>query len=210
MLKEFWEAKKHLIQFVGILAGVGALFLTIPRPQDAAAGIALANIQLVWLLILSISTIVLFFNFVILIARWEKDYKKRKNFDLTETFSTIAMLTTSYLIINLWIYIIHIYKDSVFDFMRSVSFGAAATFAAFFYFIWRRIVLKISDKFIVGKIIVTIIAWALLSSLAAAWTVFIQKSGDFDMVYWVKMSAVFFLIFILAFLFGEFRKRYKN
>ena len=73
MLKEFWEAKKHQIQLVGILTGVGALFLSISTPTNETAGRALANIQFVWLIIITISLIVLFVNFVKLSDLWPKN-----------------------------------------------------------------------------------------------------------------------------------------
>jgi hypothetical protein len=73
MLKDFWESRKHAIQLVGILCGVGALFLAIPTPENLLARPALFNIQFVWLLVVTISTTVLFVDLIRLSDRWEKE-----------------------------------------------------------------------------------------------------------------------------------------
>ena len=46
MFKAFWEEKKHIIEAVGLFTAVGAIFLTIPTPDDTKAKIALFTLVL--------------------------------------------------------------------------------------------------------------------------------------------------------------------
>lgn len=60
MFKEFWDSKRHIVGAVGIVVAIGALFLAIPLPQDnAQARTALLNLQLIWLILISLGLIVL-------------------------------------------------------------------------------------------------------------------------------------------------------
>ena len=81
MLKDFWENKKHLIQMVGILTGVGALFLSIPLPIDEQARSALLNLQFVWLVVISVSAVALLFQLLSLLGIFERKLKQNY-FDL--------------------------------------------------------------------------------------------------------------------------------
>ena len=130
MLKEFWEAKKHLIQLIGILSGVGALFLSIALPENIEARQALINIQFIWLIIITICLIVLFVNFMRLADFWEKSLKEKNNIDYTETISLLIATTLLYLIINLWMYMINLYKESLWNYLTMaqgafISLGGA-------------------------------------------------------------------------------------
>jgi len=210
MFKDFWEAKKHLIQFIGILAGIGALFLAIPKPDNVKAGVALAHIQFIWLIILSISVVVLFIHFLGLVVKWEKEFDKKSGFDLTETISMIVSLTVIYLISNLWIYMINVYKDSLFDFMKSTSFAASSTIAAFLFAVNKKIVVKVPEKYKIARTMLSLVVLGTISLTVSAWITFIQSPSSFSILQWMTFFVATFLVLILFWLVVEFKKLYKK
>ena len=146
MLKEFWEAKKHLIQLVGILTGIGALFLSITLPENIQAKQALINIQFVWLIIITICLLLLFINFIRLADFWEKSFKEKSKIDYTDTISIFFSGTLIYLIINLWVYMISLYKESFWNYLTMVNYALLSLFGALFVQIWRKIEVKIPEN----------------------------------------------------------------
>lgn len=62
MFQDFWEKNKGVIEFVGIICGVGALFLAIPNSSNTAAQKALANIQFLWLIFIAVCIVFFFLN----------------------------------------------------------------------------------------------------------------------------------------------------
>ncbi len=113
MLNEFWEQNKNQLQFVGILIGVGALFLSIPIPEVEKAAEALKKIQLIWLLIVTIAVALLFVSLFKLSRLYEINSTKDKDgFNFDETLSFVVVLTSVYFIVNMWIYAYSLYQDA--------------------------------------------------------------------------------------------------
>lgn len=133
MVKDFWEKKRHLVQMLGILLAAGALFLTIPVPESPVAREALANIQIIWLLIVTISVAILFWEFALLAVKFEEELSHRMKLDVTDTISLFAFMTLVYFIFNLWKYIQSLYGSSLMDFANKAGAGLV-TFAAIIYF----------------------------------------------------------------------------
>lgn len=106
MFQDFWEKNKEVIQFVGIICGVGALFLAIPSPTDTAAKSALANMQFIWLLFIAISTIFLFLKLYYYFYGKEREMfnKYGFRFELQGSASYILMGFTMTFAISLWEY----------------------------------------------------------------------------------------------------------
>ncbi len=146
MLKEFWEAKKHLIQLVGILTGIGALFLSITLPENIEARQALINIQFVWLIIITICLLLLFVNFIRLADFWEKSFKEKSRLDYTNTISLFIAATLLYLIFNLWTYMINLYKESIWNYLTIINYALLSFFGALLVQIWRKIVVSIPEN----------------------------------------------------------------
>lgn len=199
MLKEFWEAKKHLIQLIGILTGVGALFLSIKPSDNATANNALANIQFVWLIIITVSSIILFINFAKLGIEWEDNLKIKRGFDLTETISFFVLATLVYLLLNLWIYIINLYKNSFWDFF-TITNGAIFSFiGAIFYHYWRRVLFRIPEAPMWKRITCSFFAHIPLSIVAGFFTEIVTSKGGFSLIDGLKISIFFFLLFFPIF-----------
>jgi hypothetical protein len=130
MLEEFWSKKKHLVQFLGILIAIGAIFLSIGTPQDASAAEALQNIQLGWLVIITAGHLLLFWELFSLMLKFER------RLEAQDTLSMFAAGIALFILTNLWIYIFHIYKKGLIDLLSSVQFSWAIG-AAFIYLTYK-------------------------------------------------------------------------
>ena len=134
MLKDFWEKNKHQIQLTGILTGVGALFLSIPNPEVEEASIALQKVQFIWLIIVTVSVALLFYNLYKLFRIYEDESKKnREGFHFDETISLIVFATIFYFVINMWIYTYSLYKEAFFSFLYVAYYGITAFIIATTY-----------------------------------------------------------------------------
>jgi len=119
MFNLFWQKEKILIGFTGLVATLGALFLNIPVPAVEDARLALANIQVFWLVLLTLSLTKLFFSFTALVIKTERDIKRK--YDLpVGAFSLTIGITFLVVIGNFWRYIIDLYGKSFFDFMNII------------------------------------------------------------------------------------------
>jgi len=118
MFKDFWEKKKHVIEMSSILTAIGALFLNINLPADESAKNALLNIQMVWLLIISIMGIILFFTFWSFAAQIDNKIEKKISHELYYSiFGFIIVVVGGYFLINLWKYFIALYKKEFLNFL---------------------------------------------------------------------------------------------
>lgn len=147
MFHDFWENNKEVIQFVGIICGVGALFLAIPSPTDAAAKNALANMQFIWLIFIAISTIFLFMKLYYYFYNKEREVFKKYGFrfELQGSASYILMGFTMTFALSLWEYASAIYPQPLKLFsgtILGVSIFLSASVA--FYFI-RKLKNKLQD-----------------------------------------------------------------
>ena len=124
MLKDFWEKNKHQIQLTGILTGVGALFLSIPNPEVEVASVVLQKIQFVWLIIVTVSVALLFYNLYTLLKLYEdKNKEDKEGFHFDETISLIIFATIFYFVMNMWIYTYSLYKEAFFSFIVIAYYG---------------------------------------------------------------------------------------
>lgn len=126
MLEEFWNQKKHLIQLLGILIGVGAIFLNIPTPDNQNALVALRNVQLAWLIIITISQAFLFWQLFSLTIRIEKRTKEKMHLS-TDAISTFFFGLAIWILWNLWSYMLSIYNTNLVSFLHSGFIGAAVS-----------------------------------------------------------------------------------
>jgi len=214
MLKEFWEAKKHLIQMSGILCGVGALFLSIPVPEDPEAHNALLHLQFIWLIIITISAIALLFQLLLLLTVIERK-TKGSNLNLDETLSVIMSGVIVYFIWNIWEYAYALYGDSFFDFLNSgFGYGAVLFFVALGYSYWRWIVIKHVNLPATYRIVISLGALAPPSLLLGAWLSFVGHRGPFEIEEWFTTTLIVYCIalftMILVDLYGKNKKRHLN
>lgn len=113
MFQDFWEKNKSVIEFVGIICGVGALFLAIPSSGNAAAQKALANIQFMWLIFITVSIIFFFLNLY-----WYSYQQEQKifekygfRFEIRGSISYLMMGFTITFIISIWQYAFALYPE---------------------------------------------------------------------------------------------------
>lgn len=112
MFKEFWEEKKHAIEAIAIFTAVGAIFLTIPLPEKNLAGKeALLNVQMAWLIIITLSLIVLFFNLYVFLTKVEENIQKL-SFS-TGSFIMLGITLSVWIVVGLWNYMVAVYASQL-------------------------------------------------------------------------------------------------
>lgn len=125
MFKDFWENEKHIIEATGILTAIGALFLNINLPENELARNALLNIQMLWLLIISIMSILLFVTFWSLAIKIENKIEKKISQKMYYNIFGISIgMTGIWFLQNLWKYLFGLYKQELSNFLSSLSYVA--------------------------------------------------------------------------------------
>jgi len=204
MFKDYWNKNKHLIQLVGILTGVGALFLSIVPPENLDARQSLANVQLVWLIIITIGCSILFLSFHNFSVDLENHYGPKWSINMKETISLIIALSLVYLLTNLWAYITKLYSASLWDFLKSINIGIIAILGAvFFHFFWKYVE-KINRLHY--KVVFVMGAYIFFSGVTAFTGLFIGSQGiTFTFINWIITAGVLLLLMILATAYKELR-----
>lgn len=104
--KDYWEQNRHILQFVGIICGVGALFLAIPEPSNSAAKDALSSIQFIWLIFIGLGVIMLLVSLFTYINQIQSLAEKKFGIAFitqgSPSFIIISILIS--FCINLWSY----------------------------------------------------------------------------------------------------------
>ena len=204
MLKDFWEKNKHQIQLTGILTGVGALFLSIPNPEVEVASVVLQKIQFVWLIIVTVSVALLFYNLYTLLKLYEdKNKEDKEGFHFDETISLIIFATIFYFVMNMWIYTYSLYKEAFFSFIVIAYYGITAFFVAIAYHCWRKFVLKFEKSPTSFRIAMAILGHIANSFFLGAWFSFSTSGWRFVWINWLYWSLGFFL-FILVMIIIEY------
>lgn len=113
LFKQWWEARRHVIEPCAAVVAIGALMLGIPCPQDPKAVIILEAIKLFWLILIFIVVIVIALNFYLYISVVEKTtwlYRTFTDFlvGIILVFSTLVAL-----------YIYYAYKSLIIRFFES-------------------------------------------------------------------------------------------
>lgn len=128
MFNQFWEKEKFFISLSTLAATLSALFLNIPTPQIENAKIALGNIQVFWLVLLTIGLAKLFFSFTALLIKTEKKWGKKYDLPVIGAFSATLAVAFLLVISNFWSYILSLYGNSVSGFMSMVFPGLVLMF----------------------------------------------------------------------------------
>ncbi len=202
MLKNFWEQKKHLIQLAGILTAIGALFLSITPPENETAANALLNIQFAWLIIITVALFILFMSLITLLIEIEEETKKKYKINIEETISFLMIFISGWILVNLWIYVFKLYKDTIVKFMRYSGLIISIIIGTLVFYFVNRIFKKLA------RIIRMIIGSFIFSILYGAWVEF--SDLKFSFIGWLKnMSLSFGVLIIFVFgviLYGKIKK----
>lgn len=109
-LKRFWDKKKELISFTGIVIAISSMFLSVPIPEQINAAEALRMIQFLSILVMSISIAWLWVLFLSFSYQLESHLSKKSGLQLDNTISNAVFLVAFYFVYNLWVYVISLYK----------------------------------------------------------------------------------------------------
>lgn len=204
MFKDFWDKQKHQIQLVGILVAIGALFLSIMPPENEKARFALFNIQFAWLIIITIALVILFVNFIALTVKIEKETEVKYDIPMESTISLLAIFISCWILINLWVYIINLYKEPLIKFLQSSHFFI--TFSIF------SIIIYWTQKIILSKIrktSIAIILFALITSiLLGLWSDLYDLKFSFKS--WAQNSAIVLAVVAIFFSCKTIYKKIKS
>ncbi len=177
---------------------IGAIFLSISMPENDKAKIALLNIQLIWLLVITLSSIILFFNFLMFFIKLEREAEKKMNVNLEGSLGMLMIFVAFWFLKNLWSYTIALYKGSLISFAHSlqyVSYAFGVILGSTTFFLSRK--LKERFSFLNNRAAVygiSVCGYVLGAGiLALLMEVYIWK---FSASLWLKT----FILFILAFL----------
>jgi hypothetical protein len=207
MFKKFWEQSKDQLQFVGILIGVGALFLSIPVPEVEKAAEALHKIQIVWLMIVTISSMLLFVKLYTLSRLYELNSTKDiDGFNFDETISTIIGVTIAYFVINMWIYASSLYQEAFSDFANIARFGVSALLASITYYCWRKIILKFENSNPKIRISIAMIGHMVNALILGAWFNFSINNWQFILTEWLYWSAGTFVAMMILFTLADWKR----
>ncbi len=146
MFEVFWNKNRHKIQFLAILTAIGAIFLSIPLPEDKKARVALLNVQSIWLIIISISVFLLFHSLWNLASTFEEKAKKKNKIDIGSTISVLIILIGFFLLSNLWVYLVGLYKEQLSQFLLIIIIGASSLVASILYHISKIVEKHYKDK----------------------------------------------------------------
>lgn len=190
MFEEFWNKKKIMIQFTGAVTTIGALFLNISTPQNETAKMALANIQMFWLIIVTTCLTSLFVDFIIYIIKFEKELRNR-SLPVYGGFSVMTGGILLWLVLNLWSYILSLYTNS---FAKFISMS----YPAIFFIVGTLILIYIEKKKF--KILTQIIITDFIASvwLLPAMSFFVRYLG-LGHVFgnWIKVFITSFIIVVM-------------
>lgn len=193
MFKVFWDKEKNFITFSGVIAALGALFLNIPSPQLEDAKIALANIQVFWLVLLTLSLAKLFFSFTTLTLKAEREMKKKYDLPMG-AFSMTVVITFLIVIGNFWRYIFDLYGKSFSSFI-DIIFPALVAMgcAALLLFVEKR-----RNKFTRFSYII-ILSFVSATTISAAGIYLQQGMIGYFYFYWLNLVLPgLFLVFALG------------
>lgn len=206
MLKSFWDEKKHLIQITAFLIAIGAIFLSVPTPENDAARELLQNVQVLWLVIISVFMIVLFINFYALATKFEEKLEKHRNFYIN-IISSLVFFSGFYFLINLWGYAWYIYKDSIFNLLPFVALALVSLGGA--------IILLLLKRLELSKTVFWLAYGVLAGHLFGLATYFFKLSniGLLSLKSWLEksfwLSISFLLVFALISFFAKLRSKKK-
>ncbi len=166
----FWDEKKEGLTFAGFLLATGAIFLNINIPENTAAKIALSNLQFLWILIISLTSVWLGFSFLKFTWKVEEHYRKKTGLDITSGISTVVLASIAWFLYNTWKYTISLYGDEWHKFARLVSPGFSTLLFLIYWGILEKLYRKfegITWKYVASSSVLILIMSAVAASMLA-------------------------------------------
>ncbi|MDD5738809.1 MAG: hypothetical protein PHY72_02715 [Candidatus Pacebacteria bacterium] len=192
MPNRFLEKNKTYFELIGVMAAIGAIFLTIPTPENDKAQNALMNIQLIWLIIISVSLLLLFYKFFRFFLLVE-DLAEKNGLHFYSSLAVIPFFMGGLILYHLWRYIFIIYgsnyKGSILQYLLGIVFSIYIAFTIF-----------VSKKFIqdylhkkIGPYLFKIFSYLLISSAVVSF-LFYLLNLRFQIDRWFSSFLLTFLI----------------
>lgn len=138
IVEEFLDIPKNkrLVTYSGAIAGLAGVFLSIPVPEIIDVKKALINLQLFWLVLLTLALTSLFISFVKFIWKKEKVMLQGYDVPIKGGFTAISGSILFTAILNLWRYMLGLYAEVFAAFTIWIGFPAVviigSTFLAIF------------------------------------------------------------------------------
>lgn len=200
--KNFWDKKKELISFTGIVIAIGSMFLRVPIPDNIKASQALGMIQFLSIFIMSVAIVWLWFSFLSFSYRIESHLSKKSGINLENTISNGVFMLIFYFIYNLWIYIVSLYKIEWQKFFNSLQATIGVLVIALIIYLTDKIY-DIKDKISWFQIIIRLLGSSILISLLPImWSFFSKLQFVFkdSIRFYLRYILFYFIIAVVMFL----------
>lgn len=197
MLKEFWEVKKYLIQMVGSLVTIGALFLNIPQTSDKNTNLILMNIQFFWILLIIFCLTCLLYSLLQFIVHFEKQTRNNRKIDFDYTLSTGFFILSLILLFNLIRYTVLVYFSHIDPVTLAVIIHTiVGVFFTFMILFLKRFFEKYNLNIVARYLIASLVPGIAISTIG----LFLNKIKDgYTFVFILSVGVlVVFLLFILS------------
>jgi len=205
MLVEFLEEKQKKAKFVGFVAALCALFMSVSSPILSQAKTALAVIQLFWLVLLTFGLTSLFFDFIKAVWKNQKTRSKKYDLPFDYVFSISLGCILGAVIFNLWSYMALLYTDILATLLVSLGLPMGTIIGAMLLMVF---VEKHKNQFtLFSQILIISFALGFLTGSVGMYTqVALTKMYYF---YWLSIvaPAATLLFFVIVVAINLFRKQ---
>ena len=167
---------------------------------------ALENIKLIWLLIITVCSITLFILLIGLANSFENILKKEKKIDITETLSVFASGSLLFLVFNLWIYMISLYKKSLLEYLNTAGLFLAFFLSALIFHFWSSLSRRVKNKALFLRVALAILMSLLLALTGGFLFELMLRDQSFVWESWIKSSSVLFVLIFVFWFYDRFRK----
>ncbi len=190
MIEDFYKKNKINIQVVGSITAIGALFLNIQKPKIIELQKILLNIQMFWLILITLGLSSIFIDFIFYIISIESKLR-RKKLPIYAPFSIAASIISFWFLINLWNYILLSYGDTFIQFSKMLYPALSITIGS--------LVLAFVVKKKLNIFIESIITILIVSMWFSNVVIGIEKYFSYQ-IKWIYAFLVFCLIIGISFL----------
>ena len=214
MFKEFWKEKKSSIEIVVILTAIGAIFLSISPPEKEEALVPFLNLQLFWLIAMTIGIAVLFWNFFIFTQKVEVEVTEKVGINLIATISLGLLMGSGWFLFNLWKYIFGAYEDSAIRLFTLLSLFAPILLVPFIVYFVEKLTTPLIRNKIFQKIVALVFSLFLSTFVFSIFVEMFIYNLEFSPARWLNhfffrfplLSLLILPLVLLVFFKNKFRK----
>ncbi|MDO8676472.1 MAG: hypothetical protein Q7K16_02370 [Candidatus Azambacteria bacterium] len=210
MFKEFWEQKKSALEAAGLLTAIGAIFISISKPESKDAQIALFYIQMLWLIIITISISAIMIIFYLYFIKLEKKFEKkiRSFYISTDFLSSVVLITMGFFIYYAWKYLILIYKDQLSSYLKIIGPMLGMTLFSFAYYLNDKIFKYYHEGKIYKYYLLTFLESTAFGLISAAWSAIIYL--NFELYNFIAQTLIITTLLAIICIVVNLIAYYKN